>query len=119
MTSIFSKEQFLQFQAAFKSRANAGLNDSADMVLYNIARGKTTECGFTPITNKNKLHNGASAWFGLSYAKSCVLVRVYKTHWDHSSMKKIWDPSYLKSTYGIDTTEDQLKSIAAAAGWNV
>jgi len=59
MTFIFEKPQFQTAQANYKSYARARSNSASDMILYNAIRGKALDHGFTPITNQNKLANGA------------------------------------------------------------
>jgi len=63
-----TKEQFLEFRAKFKEQANAKSLSASDMILYNLIRGKDPKSGFTPITNPNKLSNGAIAWFAYEKA---------------------------------------------------
>ena len=53
-----SQEQFIAFRDAFRTLARNKSVTSADMLLYNIVRGKPADYGFTPITNKIKLSNG-------------------------------------------------------------
>jgi hypothetical protein len=68
MTFIFDKSQFQALQTNFKDSAHNESNSSSDAILYNIIRGKDLKRGFTPITNQNKLNNGADPWLGFKQA---------------------------------------------------
>ncbi len=68
-TIFTSKEQYLSFRAAWAKSVNTAQPNRNKMpydgcvapeqhMLYNILRGKHPECGFTRITNHNKLNNG-------------------------------------------------------------
>lgn len=97
-----SKQEFLQFQSAFKARAKTGSNSSADMVLYNIVRGKSAKHGFTPITNQIKINNGASEWSGFNQAKLYASFRL------NGPKKK----ETFKSLYTIELTEEQFAAFS-------
>jgi hypothetical protein len=62
MNHILNKDQFKQYQYAFRQRSRAKQATMLDHVLYNLLRGKKLERGFTPITNKNKLAAGRSEY---------------------------------------------------------
>lgn len=71
-----TKEQFIAFKTAWANAAQAGTLDSADMMLYNIIRGKHPQYGFTPTQNLNKMYHSTyinygvySAWGRLKYIK--------------------------------------------------
>ena len=69
MTSfILSKEQFQQFQINFRRESNAGCLSAADMILYNLLRGRDLSRGFTCITNLTKLAHGMDSWLGFKQA---------------------------------------------------
>lgn len=92
-----TKEQYLAFRAAWRAAVNdvrakphfteeaarvSGRETSIVMakvrhdgwlhathhILFNIARGKEPNYGFTPITNQNKLDNGSAPWLGYNQA---------------------------------------------------
>lgn len=69
MNTEITKEQFIRFRDAFRARAHNKILTSTDMMLYNIVRGLPASRGFTPITNRNKLANGATADEGLQKAR--------------------------------------------------
>lgn len=56
-----SKEKYLAFRQQWSKLANEKKLTSTMMVFYNIVRGIPAELGFTSITNKVKLENGARA----------------------------------------------------------
>lgn len=69
-----TKEAYLAFRQQWSKLAAEKKLTAAMMVFYNAVRGKDLKRGFTPITNKNKLENGARAdwghhmaWFNLKY----------------------------------------------------
>jgi len=80
--SIFkTKEQYLSFRNAWKvaasQRAQAAFGKTVTLtaahhILFNILRDKAFDRGFTPITNANKLSNGAIINHGL-YLGMCGL----------------------------------------------
>jgi hypothetical protein len=55
-----SKEAYLSFKKAWAEKAQRKDVNSADIILYNLLRGKPSTNGFTPVTNKVKLANGHS-----------------------------------------------------------
>ena len=66
MTTFFeTKEQFLTFRKAWAAASQAGTLQREHHLLYNIIRSKPITNGFTPITNTNKLQNGAYINHGL------------------------------------------------------
>jgi hypothetical protein len=97
ITHTLSKHEFLQFQSAFKARATSGKNQAADMLVYNIIRGKDPKRGFTAITNTNKLNNGAGEWFGFTQAKYNALLYIM-------SPKK---RELFKDKYTVEFTDEQ------------
>ena len=60
-----TKEQYLQFRKAFARAAQAGTLRAEHFIFFNIVRGLPYHRGFTPITNTNKLSNGADICGGL------------------------------------------------------
>lgn len=75
MTNIFeTKEQYLAFRNKWAELAQAKKLTAADMMFYNIVRGKDLQHGFTPITRPSKFtgigkfNNGAvNAYFHISH----------------------------------------------------
>jgi len=53
MEYIFTKEQYLQAKAVWKSLKK---KTAFDHLIYNIIRSKDPKTGFTPITNQTKLN---------------------------------------------------------------
>lgn len=98
-----SKQEFLQFQSAFRARAKAGSISSPDMVLYNIVRGKPANHGFTAITNTRKLQNGADRWEGYKQAKYFATYRL------QGQAKN----KHFKDLYNIELTDEQFATFLA------
>ncbi len=67
MTNTYfkSKEQYFQFRKAFAAAANSGTLQAEHFIFLNIVRGIPHTHGFTPVTRKTKLFNGANIWQGL------------------------------------------------------
>lgn len=84
-TYIYTKEQFLQFNERFVQAANAKSISSADILLHNIISNKNIRCGFTPITNQQKLSNGAKEWRG--FDEACSNLR-YSLRYNHDGLSK-------------------------------
>lgn len=95
MTFIFDKPAFQTLQATFKQYANQNSNSASDMILYNIIRGKDIKRGFTPITNSNRLANGADPWYGYKSALSNLR----------------WNIKRNKILFGQPLTDEQAASI--------
>jgi hypothetical protein len=75
MTTYFeNKDQYIAFRNAWKQASHSarekGWIQAAHHVLLNVLRGRSVDNGFTPITNKNKLANGAYINHGLYFAVS-------------------------------------------------
>lgn len=100
ISHILSKEQFLQFQTAFRARANAKNISASDIVLYNVVRGKDKKHGFSPITNATKLANGTYPWLAYTSAEYFAKFRC-------TGPKK---SEYFKGLYTIELTEEQFKA---------
>lgn len=62
------KEHYLSFKKAWAKASQAGKTTAAHHILYNLLRGYDISRGFTPITNRNKLENGAYINHGLYFA---------------------------------------------------
>jgi hypothetical protein len=59
-TCLFStREEYLNFKAAWAKLAKEKKISSSMILFYNIVRGKEVSRGFTDIRNPNKLANGA------------------------------------------------------------
>ena len=99
-TYIYTKEQFLQFNERFIAAANAKNISSADMLLHNIISNKAVRCGFTPITNQQKLSNGAKEWRG--FDEACSNLRYYLRSRKH-----------LADKFGIEITDETQAAIIA------
>lgn len=97
ISHTLSKTEFLQFQSAFKARANAGKLSREDMLLYNIVRGKDPRRGFTAITNTAKLANGSSEWSGWQQAR-------YFLQYRFMGPKR---REFIKELYTIELTDEQ------------
>ena len=71
-TAFFtSKEHYLKFRQAWKDYVNAGgTQTSQQLLIYSLLREKPENHSFTPITNPNKLRNGASALGALTFTKN-------------------------------------------------
>lgn len=54
-----TKDQYFSMRSHWAQNCRNILISSSHMVLYNMLRRKPPSCGFTPITNKIKLANGA------------------------------------------------------------
>jgi len=79
-TIFTSKEQYLSFRAAWAKSVNTAKSHGKKYyedfgsiapeqhMLFNILRGKHPECGFTRVTNPNKLNNGTWANHASYYA---------------------------------------------------
>lgn len=100
--SIFkTKEQYFSFRDAWASAVNdkdiRSTLQAEHHILYNILRGKSFDCGFTPITNSNKLQNGA-----------------YINHGLYNAMRKINRLQNIakKITYGEKITEYNANAFA-------
>lgn len=77
INNIFSsKEHYLNFRAAWAKAANDGHLTAAHHVLFNLVTGKPFYNGFTPVTNSNKLSNGA--YLNLSLYDAARTLRLYK-----------------------------------------
>ena len=83
MTTLFeTKEQYLYFRKmwadavnspkAKTTKTNYGWLHAEHMVLYNILRQRQFDKGFSPVTSKNKLENGAYINYGLWSACSTL-----------------------------------------------
>jgi hypothetical protein len=67
---IQDKQQYWQYQEAFRTRARNKQTTAQDHILYNFIRGKDLKRGFTPITNANKLsaNYANNQWHAFSQA---------------------------------------------------
>lgn len=68
MNYILSKEQFQNLQQVIAAKTNDKTLTSADIVLYNIIRGKLAHHGFTPVTNTHKLEQLKKCYLTAWYA---------------------------------------------------
>lgn len=59
LLSDLSREQFASIRAAFRKLANTKQLTPTDIVFHNLIRGLPSNRGFTTITNKTKIENGA------------------------------------------------------------
>lgn len=73
INSSLSREQFLEFRAAYRALANDRQLTARDIMLYNMIRGLPLNRGFTNITNANRLANGANPEYGFKSAKSTLI----------------------------------------------
>lgn len=103
ISHTLSKTEFLQFQTAFRARANARNISSSDLVLYNLVRGKSPKNGFTEITNKIKINNGAHRWTGFHQAKYNLTCFTFRPQ-NAEAFKKQWT---------IKLTEEQFAAFQA------
>ena len=99
MNYVVSKEQYLNFQNAFKTLAHNKDITHADIMLYNIVRGFNPSRGFTPITNTQKLQHGKSEWSGRAQAKFNL---------NHSI---IWSKDQIKSKFSGTLSDEDLAQI--------
>ena len=65
---LLTQDQYRTFCTQFLAAAHAKNLSAADMLLRNWLLGKNLLNGFTAITNKNKLNNGAHPWLGAQTA---------------------------------------------------
>lgn len=70
---FLSKEQYLEFKKAWAKLAKEKKITTEHVVLYNLLRGKLSNNGFTPITNPNKIANGARV--DAAYQEALYVVR--------------------------------------------
>jgi hypothetical protein len=54
-----TKEEYLNFKTAWSKLAKEKKITTTMILFYNVVRGKKFKRGFTPVTNQNKLSNGA------------------------------------------------------------
>lgn len=84
---------------------------SCSHLLYNLLKGRDLKCGFSPITNKNKLANGQQEWGGFNRALSNL-----KIHFRHIERSpEIANNSFVKliELFGAkkEVIAEELKSI--------
>jgi len=74
MNTLLTKEQFAAYREQYLVRAHNKTLTPADIIIYNIVRGKSPRCGFTAITNTNKLNCCAfDKWQGFLQPKSHLM----------------------------------------------
>lgn len=101
-----TKEQFIAFRNAWAKAAQAKSLNAAHHVLFNILLGRPHDRGFTPITNKNKLANGAYLNHGLFFAVSELKRNVgYAKETKRSEWTQRWLYTFLEPLKDVITPE--------------
>lgn len=117
---IENKEQFRQYQEAFRQLSRAKMATSEDHVLYNLMRGRDLKNGFTPLTNEKKInaHYAKSPWrnfdAALNSLKSSIKHRAHSKDWYEKYGKDTTPPFCMR--YGETITEQQWEEILVALG---
>ena len=96
-----SREQFFAFRTTFRARSAVGNTTSHDIVIYNLIRELPISRGFTPITNQNKLANGATPNQQFDAVIS-HLKFLYRRH-----------PDTFKGLFGKDISDEQAALFAS------
>ncbi len=108
-TFFNDKEHYLQFKAAWaKAVNNPDVQITASHhLVYNLVRGYDATRGFTPITNVNKLSNGAYINHGLYFARSNLARYIGDAKRGNklSEWSKQWFDRFLAPLDGALTTE--------------
>jgi len=111
------KQQFKQYQLAFRQLAHTKQATAVDHILYNLLRGKDLKRGFTPITNETKLNNNARKepeWYTFKLALSELIFSI-----SGAERRKTWFATYggrvpVCLYYGEIITQDQWIGIQQA-----
>lgn len=116
---IENKEQFRQYQEAFRQLSRAKMATSEDHVLYNLLRGRDLKRGFTPLTNEKKInaHYAKTVWRNFDFALNSL-----KSDIKHRAHSKDWYQKYgtpesavpFCMRYGETITEQQWDAIVVA-----
>ena len=112
---IIDKVQYLVVKQQWK---NTNEHSATELILYNLLRGFPAKRGFTPITNKNKLANGATEWCNFESARFCVLRDLteptpskWKTDAENAAMLKLYQDRLAK--YGLAYSPELFAQIVA------
>jgi hypothetical protein len=103
---IQDKQQFRQYQEAFRQLSRSKQATVEDHILYNLIRGKDLKRGFTPITSEKKLnaHYSKNAWLAFDAACNNLAWNIRSKH------------STFKDRYGETITTEQWDKLLVAVG---
>lgn len=121
MNFIISKEQYLSIKARWSETSNC--HSAKDHIIYNVLRGFPLDRGFSPVTDSNKLANGAEAWQAFTQAKSSAAFQFREImHYEHDNAdRKLRNEKAfaeridsLNKQYGIEFTPELRATIREA-----
>jgi hypothetical protein len=103
---IQDKQQFKQYQEAFRQLSRDKKATKEDHILYNLIRGKDLKLGFTPITRESKLnaHYSKNAWRTFDEALNNLSWNIKSKHGD------------FKTRYGETITTEQWDQLLVKLG---
>lgn len=90
-TYFINRENYLKLKTAWKNLANNKSITSADIIIYNMLRGKAPANGFTATAPGSKHERGNDPWFAFEQAKKTALSRMPNGHSVSLMMK--WYPA--------------------------
>lgn len=111
-TFFNDKEHYLQFKAAWAKAVNDPdvQITATHHLVYNLIRGYDATRGFTPITNVNKLSNGAYINHGLYFARSALSMHIGCAKKGRSEWSKRWVEEFL-APFGDTFTFEMLAKL--------
>lgn len=94
MNTILTREQFTTFRTTFRRLAANKQLEPIDLMFYNIIRGLPSSRGFSPITNTNKLANGAAPNYSFESTRRRLTFLLTRK------------PLFIQGRYGVMFTEE-------------
>ena len=117
MNYLINKTQYLSAKQYWNKITN---RSPSDHIIYNLIRGFDAKRGFTEITNRTKLSNGANPWAGFESAKADARWRTRPM----STKYTVGDVSYaemysarmkeLSKEWGFEFTPDLMDALQEA-----
>ncbi len=114
---IPDKQQFKQYQEAFRQLSRGKIATTQDHVLYNLIRGRDLRCGFSPFVNEKKInsHYNKNPWRTFEYAVNNLKFNIkhrktQREHHERSGQKYGWAVPFCMR-YGETLTEEHWTNI--------
>ena len=122
-TYFITREDYLKLKAAWKKLADAKNIKPADIIIYNMLRGKAPVNGFTATAPGSKHERANDPWYAFEEAKKAALSKLPNGHSVKLTMK--WYPAkaedYLAKVkaafierYGIEAPEELNEKLCGA-----